>query len=89
MRILYTLVAAGIGGFVGLKLKLPAGAFIGAYIGLSFSKDSIGQIKELIGPIIVMVIGLFAASILLGLFILDSRCYCNDGGNGISITSNS
>jgi hypothetical protein len=99
MRIIYTLAAAALGGFVGLKLKLPAGAFIGAmfasaiyniftasgyipyemrigaqivigaYIGLSFSRDSIGQIKEMIGPILVMVLGLFIASILLGLFV--------------------
>ncbi|SHJ15565.1 hypothetical protein SAMN02745751_01867 [Dethiosulfatibacter aminovorans DSM 17477] len=99
MRILYTLAAASIGGLIGLKLKLPAGAFIGAmfasalyniilgsgyipfemricaqivigaYIGLSFSKESIGQIRDMIGPIIVMVLGLFLASILLGLFV--------------------
>jgi|LGOV01.1.fsa_nt_gb membrane AbrB-like protein len=56
-------------GYIPLEMRISGQIVIGAYIGLSFSKDSIGQIKELIGPIIVMVIGLFAASILLGLFI--------------------
>jgi hypothetical protein len=99
MRIIYTLIAASLGGFIGYKLKLPAGTFIGAmvasaiyniitaggyipiemrlgaqvvigaYIGLSFSRESLGQIRDMIGPIIVMVIGLFMASILLGLFV--------------------
>lgn len=31
-KIFYTLLAAGCGGFIGMKLKIPAGALIGAMI---------------------------------------------------------
>jgi membrane AbrB-like protein len=99
MNVFQTLIIAFIGGIIGMKLKLPGGAFLGAmaasaifnivsskgaipynlrlvaqiiiggYVGLSFTKDSILQMKEIIIPIIAMVMGLFLTSILLGLFL--------------------
>ena len=31
-KIIYTLVIAGVGGYIGLKLKIPAGAMVGAML---------------------------------------------------------
>ena len=99
MNILITLVVAFVGGIIGYKLKIPAGAFIGAmvfaaiyniitsngsiplsfriaaqivigaYVGLNFNKDVIIELKTIILPVIVMVLGLFVACIILGVFI--------------------
>lgn len=99
MNIILTLIAAVIGGFIGLRLRIPAGALIGSiiasaifniitakgflplnfrlaaqmvvggYIGLSFSRNSLIQIKENIVPLVIMVASLFVFSILLGLLL--------------------
>jgi hypothetical protein len=99
MSTIQTLVVAVLGGLIGLRLRIPAGALIGSivasaiynimsskgyipynfrlvaqmvvggYIGLSFSKSSLFQIKSSIMPLIIMVVGMFAFSILLGLFL--------------------
>ncbi|MDF2530768.1 MAG: AbrB family transcriptional regulator [Clostridia bacterium] len=34
-KIFYTLLIAGIGGYIGLKLKIPAGAFVGAMLAVA------------------------------------------------------
>jgi membrane AbrB-like protein len=97
--IIITLIIAGIGGFIGIKLKIPAGALIGAMIsvaltnifygkgeipanfrliaqiivggmiGLNFSKESVCGLKNLIGPALIMVVGLLVSCIILGLLI--------------------
>lgn len=56
-------------GYIPVEMRLCAQVVIGAYIGLSFSRESMGQIRDMIGPIIVMVLGLFLATILLGIFV--------------------
>lgn len=98
-RIIYTLLIGGVGGYLGIKLKIPAGAMIGAMvfvgvfnvftgkgdippnfklvaqvvigsmIGLNFTMESIKGLKDLILPAIVLVIGLTALSIGLGIII--------------------
>lgn len=99
MNILITLLFGALGGFIGIKLKIPAGAMIGAmvsvalfniftskghipvswkyiaqiligtYIGLSFNKMVLLELKNMFIPVLLMVAGLFLTSILLGLFI--------------------
>lgn len=98
-RIVYTLLIGAAGGYLGIKLKIPAGAMIGAMIfvgvfnvftgegeippnfklvaqivigsmiGLNFTMESIKGLKDLVLPAIVLVIGLTALSIGLGLII--------------------
>ncbi len=98
-KIIYTLIIGAIGGYLGIKLKIPAGAMIGsmiavaiynvfskngyvpsnfklvaqivigAIIGLNFTMDSILELKNLIIPSIILVIGLTFFSLLLGLII--------------------
>ncbi|MDK2917508.1 MAG: hypothetical protein PWQ37_241 [Candidatus Petromonas sp.] len=34
-KIIYTLLIAGLGGFLGIKLKIPAGAFVGAMVAVA------------------------------------------------------
>lgn len=98
-KIIYTLIIAIIGGLIGMKLKIPAGALIGSMIfvaifniccekgelpanfrvvaqilvggliGLSFSRESLIGLKELIGPAILLTVGLLVFCILLGYLI--------------------
>lgn len=98
-KIFYTLLIAALGGFIGIKAKIPAGALVGAMIsvaiyniytgrgeipynfkllsqivvggmiGLNFTMDSIQQIKKIIIPSIILVIGLTLFSLILGLLI--------------------
>lgn len=98
-KIFYTLIVAGIGGLIALKLKIPAGAFVGSMlavaafnittgkghiplnfklvaqmcvggiIGLNFTLETIKDLKELIFPALVLMIGLMLFSILLGFII--------------------
>lgn len=99
MNILLTILVGITGGLMGIKLKIPAGAMIGAmisvaafniitskgfiplswkygaqiiigiYIGLSFNKNVLYELKSMFIPVIIMVAGLFISSIILGLFI--------------------
>lgn len=99
MNTILTLFVAVLGGLIGLRLRIPAGALIGSivasaifniisskgyipynfrlvaqmvvggYIGLSFSRNSLFQIKSSIVPLIIMVVGMFTFSILMGLFL--------------------
>lgn len=99
MSTVQTLFVAVLGGLIGLRLRIPAGALIGSivasalynilsskgyipynfrlvaqmvvggYIGLSFSRNSLFQIKSSILPLLLMVVGMFAFSILMGLFL--------------------
>ncbi|MDP3386568.1 MAG: AbrB family transcriptional regulator [Eubacteriales bacterium] len=99
MNTVQTLVVAVLGGLIGLRLRIPAGALIGSivasaiynimsskgyipynfrlvaqmvvggYIGLSFSRNSLSQVKSSLVPLIIMVVGMFAFSLLLGLFL--------------------
>lgn len=98
-RILITLIVAAAGGLLGVKLKIPAGAMIGAMfsvalfnilsgkasipvnfrlvaqmvvggmIGLKFTKETIYQLKELIVPAIILVVGFMIFSVALGYLI--------------------
>ena len=98
-KIIYTLIIAGIGGFVGFRLKIPAGALVGAMvfvaifniffekgkipadfkiiaqtivgglIGLNFTRESINGVKELIGPALIIVVGLLVACVIIGLLV--------------------
>lgn len=92
-------MVAAIGGIIGIKLKIPAGALIGAMIsvaiyniasskaaipssfkmgaqilvggmiGLNFTLEAVTGLKKLILPSIVLVIGLTALCLTLGLII--------------------
>ncbi|HYE80711.1 MAG TPA: AbrB family transcriptional regulator [Clostridia bacterium] len=42
-RIIYTLIIAGLGGYTGIKLKLPAGALIGSMFSVAFYNMSTGN----------------------------------------------
>lgn len=42
-RILYTLIIAGIGGLIGIKLRMPAGAFVGAMLAVAAFNISTGK----------------------------------------------
>ncbi len=117
-KIFYTVFVASIGGIVGIKLKIPAGALIGAMIsvaiyniytgigvipsqfkigaqilvggmiGLNFSMDTVYQLKKLIVPAIILVVGLTLFSIALGYIIskftgldlVTSLFSCSPGG---------
>lgn len=98
-RIIYTLLIAGIGGYLGIKLKVPAGAFVGAMIavaifnmytgkgqmpmqfklvaqivvggmiGLNFKMDTLSELKSLLMPALIILIGLTFYCILLGFII--------------------
>ncbi|MEW9093782.1 MAG: AbrB family transcriptional regulator [Clostridiaceae bacterium] len=98
-KIIYTLVIALIGGYIGIKAKIPAGALVGAMvsvaiyniytgkgeipynfkllsqivvggmIGLNFTMDSVKQLKNLIFPAIILVVGLTLFSLILGFII--------------------
>lgn len=98
-RIIITLATAGIGGFIGLKLKIPAGALIGSMIavavfnilvgkgeipinfkivaqivvggmiGLNYTMDTVKEMKSLIVPAVILVVGLFLYSVILGYII--------------------
>lgn len=98
-KLIVTLIVAGIGGFIGIKLKIPAGAMIGAMvfvaiyniytgkatipsnfktiaqvvvggiIGLNFTIEAVGDLKEIIIPTIILVVALTLFSIGLGFFI--------------------
>lgn len=98
-KIVYTLIIGAIGGYLGIKLKIPAGALVGsmflvaiyniftghghvpknfkliaqivvgAMLGLNFTMDAILELKNLILPAIVLVLGLTIFSILLGILI--------------------
>ncbi len=99
MRIVYTILVAVTGGVVGVKLKIPAGALIGAMlavaiyniglgeatiplkvkmfgqmlvggaIGLSFTRESFFNLKNLIVPSIILVVCLMLFSVLMGIII--------------------
>ncbi|MBU5482889.1 AbrB family transcriptional regulator [Clostridium sp. MSJ-11] len=98
-KIIYTLVIALLGGYIGIKAKIPAGALVGAMIsvaiyniytgkgdipynfkllsqivvggmiGLNFTMDSVKQLKSLIFPAIILVVGLTLFSLILGFII--------------------
>lgn len=98
-KIFYTLLIAFIGGIIGIKVKIPAGALVGAMIsvaiyniytgkgeipynfkllsqivvggmiGLNFTIDSVQQIKKIILPSVILVVGLTVFSLLLGFII--------------------
>lgn len=98
-KVLLTLIVAGMGGLIGIKLNIPAGAMIGsmvavivlnvssgkAYIpenfklvaqmvvggviGLRFTRESIADLKEMIVPAIILMIGLLALCVILGYII--------------------
>lgn len=42
-KIFYTLIVAGIGGLIGIKLKVPAGAFVGAMLAVAAFNISTGR----------------------------------------------
>jgi len=42
-KIFYTLIAAGIGGYLGVKLKIPAGALVGAMVFVAVYNIYTGQ----------------------------------------------
>lgn len=95
-KIVITLFVAAVGGLLGVRLKIPAGAMIcsmisvgiynlffsqgyipgdfkiaaqiiiGGMIGLRFTKDTILELKDMLIPVIAILIGLTAFSILLG-----------------------
>ncbi|HBH12026.1 MAG TPA: AbrB family transcriptional regulator [Clostridiales bacterium] len=56
-------------GFIPYNFRLVAQMVVGGYIGLSFSRSSLLQIKSTILPLIMMVVGMFVFSILMGLFL--------------------
>ncbi|MCR1898830.1 AbrB family transcriptional regulator [Irregularibacter muris] len=95
-KLMLTLLAAGAGGLLGIKLKIPAGAMIGSMfavallniftdkgyipgnfklvaqmvigglIGLRFTKESFYELRELIFPTIILVIGLTTLCVITG-----------------------
>lgn len=98
-KVFYTLLVAGLGGIIGIKLKIPAGALIGAMIfvaiynittgrgeipfnmkilaqivvggmiGLNFKMETVYELKNLIAPALMLVLGLTVFSICLGFII--------------------
>ncbi|WP_315114684.1 AbrB family transcriptional regulator [uncultured Clostridium sp.] len=98
-KIIYTLLIALLGGYIGIKAKIPAGALVGAMvsvaiyniytgkgdipynfkllsqivvggmIGLNFTMDSVKQLKSLILPAVILVLGLTVFSLILGFII--------------------
>lgn len=58
-KIIYTLIIAGIGGYVGIKLKVPAGALIGAmiFVAIYNIKTSQGYIPKDFKLIAQIVVG--------------------------------
>lgn len=42
-KIIYTLLVAGLGGFIGIKLKIPAGALVGAMASVAIYNIYTGQ----------------------------------------------
>lgn len=98
-KVIYTLLIAVVGGIIGIKLKMPAGAFIGALIavatfniatglgslpvsiklgaqmalggliGLNFTMETLRNLKYMILPAFILIIGLTAFSILMAFVI--------------------
>lgn len=98
-KIIYTLLIGALGGYAGIKLKIPAGAMIGSMIsvavynvlsqkgyvpsnfkliaqivigsviGLNFTLESFIELKKLIIPAIILVVGLTFFSVTLGLIL--------------------
>ncbi len=98
-KILVTLIIAFIGGLIGIKLRIPAGALVGAMvlvaiynifngkadipanfrlvaqvivgglIGLNFTKESVYGLRDLIGPALVLAVGLVVSCVMLGFLI--------------------
>ncbi|MCT4618431.1 MAG: AbrB family transcriptional regulator [Marinisporobacter sp.] len=58
-KIIYTLAVAGMGGFVGIKLKIPAGAFVGAMIAVAIFNiyTEVGHIPSSFKIIAQIVVG--------------------------------
>jgi uncharacterized protein len=58
-KIIYTLIIAGIGGYIGVKLKVPAGALIGAmiFVAIYNIKTSQGYIPKDFKLIAQIVVG--------------------------------
>ncbi len=99
MNLIITLFVATIGGFIGLKSKIPAGTLVfamlavaiyniitdkayipsnlkfiaqvvvGGMIGLSFTKETFFNLKNLIVPSIILVVCLLTFSIVIGVII--------------------
>lgn len=42
-KIIYTLIVAGIGGYIGIKIKMPAGAFVGAMFAVAIFNMTTGK----------------------------------------------
>lgn len=42
-KIIYTLIMAGIGGYIGIKIKMPAGAFVGAMFAVAIFNMTTGK----------------------------------------------
>lgn len=98
-KVICTLLIGALGGIVGIKLKIPAGAMIGsmifvaifniftskgyvpsdlkivgqiiigAIVGLNFTMESVIELKKLVVPAIILVIGLTTLSLILGFFV--------------------
>lgn len=56
-------------GYIPLNFRLTAQMVVGGYIGLSFTRTSLLQMKNNIVPILIMVVGMFVFCIVLGLII--------------------
>lgn len=99
MKIAVTIMVAAVGGLIGYRMKIPAGAMIGAMIsvavfniawgnayipvkfkvfaqiltggiiGLSFSRDTLMQIKELLLPLTVSVALMMSFCVVLGILL--------------------
>ncbi len=99
MNSIVTLFVATLGGFIGLKSKIPAGTLVfamlavatyniitdkayipsnlkfiaqvivGGMIGLSFTKETFFNLKNLILPSIILVICLLTFSVIIGIII--------------------
>lgn len=94
-----TMLVATLGGLLGYKLKIPAGALIGAMsavgiynmlgkpsyipadvrvgvqivagamIGLRMDKDTVSGLKQMVVPALIIVFGVVATSLVIGLII--------------------
>ena len=45
-KVFITMIAAGIGGFIGIRLKIPAGALIGAIVAVAAYNIFTGNSKN-------------------------------------------
>lgn len=98
-KVILTVAAAFCGGWLGIRLKIPAGGLIGAMlavgvlqinkaeaempmyfrligeilvggaIGLGFTRDFLGSLRELILPSVVIMISVVVFGVLIGLLI--------------------